>query len=905
MNTRINENKAHKQLESDNLFKKIEDELKTIKQIKKQITKLIAQNKDSLDFSMETMKQDNSNFVRSRFVIQNNLTENENQFKKILISHLNESIEYSNRLRNDINDLHGKPESNYDNWVNSLINDSENLNKVFGPLNQYGERNVNELGIHFLKDYNDSKNGNCQKYQRTSDSLDLKQFSTPLEPSESDSYVRVLLTKYGVKGITSTHTAESFLKAQIKLNFEKDEMRRFWNINGVSLKLDKILIRGLKGKFSSSNGFDDIILGVIGKGKSAKYDLKIVEMKVGEDLGGFFDYIRTSKNIKFTTQIFDDIDSFLKAKHVELIHLKIGFKKANDLVDALRKKYLFTTSGVGFNFNKKIKSGNLRNVLIDSGLSQITINRILKGAIKQNQLISLIQHGNAHKLVTKNGYFTVADEAVQEIELKVKTRTSYNNNRFISIKIHRDVFLPIFVKTKDGTIRLSLDCFNTNLQDMIKSGKKSSDKYPTYSMLNSILKGALDKLSPCLIHDGMSELEIVKKINEMQRTIYYEIMILSQRKIIEEFSVFNCGTMFHCLETLNNFGQKTFKKLDKNFESKCVVPYKFHQHWECSYSLEKIFKRNRITEGSDFFSGWSKLKAKFFGDLLVSDSVNVECEKEIWQHYLNNPNWIQKILRDLEPPYKVPDGFNLNHKSKLIKPIIFFDRKTISPVEVVGFNGRLPWFGVKLNLNQFFKTNESLSKMLLQFPFKINVRGVEFSSSNQIVDAWKKRLIQSGIPVEPVNFLKTNYNFRNSEGDFNIKLLFAIVFEFKEVWATLFSWILEYIQTIDDWSFFLPSSIEPRNGFRIRVVDKQVQFDYTGNGDWREVLLGFGTKYGVDKWTIRKEINRTFILPIQNNLFNKLVEDIQFQIWKEVLDSTPEIALEETWDYIVSNWNDI
>lgn len=911
-NTRTTESKNYKQIELDILNKKIEEELKKIKLIKKQITKLMALNKYSLkenlgqklELGVEKIKQNNSNFVRSRFVIQNELEENENQLKKVLISRLNESIKYSNRLRKDVKKLYGRPEISYDRWVNSLINDSESLNKVFGPLNQNGESNVNELGIHLLKDFNDSKTGNYQKFQKTTDSPDLKQFSTPLEPSESDSYVRVLLTKFGVKGITSTHTAESFLKAQIKLNFEKDKMRRFWNINGVPLKLDKVLIRGLKGKFSSSNGFDDIMLGVIGNRNSTKYDLRTVEMKVGEDLGGFFDYIRTNTNIKFTTQISDDIDSFLKVKREELSKLKISFMKVDDLVVALNKKYLFTTSGVGFNFNKKIKSGNLRNALIDSGLPQITINQILKGAIRQNQLISLIQHGNAHKLVKKNGYFTVADEAVQEIELNVKT-TINNNDKFVSIKIQRDVFLPNFVKTKDGAIRLSLDCFDTNLKNMRKSRKQSSDEYRTYSMLNSILKNAIGKLSHCLILDGISEDEIVKKMNEMQRTTYYEIMNLSQKGIIKEFSIFNCGMMFHCLETLNNLGQKTLKKLDKNFKSKSVVPYKFHQHWECIYSLEKIFKRIHITNKSDFFNGWSKLKSKFFGDLLVNDSVSVKCEEEIWQHYLDNPNWIQKILRDLKPPYKVPDGFNLNHRSKLIQPLIFFDRKTISPVEVVGFNKRLPWLGVKLNLDQFFKANETLSKMLLQFPIKFNVRGVEFSNSIKIVDAWKKRLIQSGIPVEPVNFLGTKYNFRNSDGDFNIKLFFAIVFEYQKVWTTLFSWILEYIQTIDDWSFYLPSSIEPRNGFRIRVVGKQVQFDYTGNGGWKEVLLGFGTKYGVDKWNVRKEIDRTFILPIQNNLFNNLVEDIQYQIWTEVLNSDQEIKVAETWDFIISNWNDI
>ncbi|MHA1203152.1 MAG: hypothetical protein ACTSQ4_11625 [Candidatus Heimdallarchaeaceae archaeon] len=929
-NVRTNESKDFKQIELDILYETIEEELKKIKQIKKQIDKLIAQTKigrnrqispvinksesevlkqyssvmildQKQDLSVETNKRNDSNFVSSRFVIHNTLMENEDQLKKILVLRLKETIEFSNRLRKDVKKLHDGSDFSIGQWVDSLTNDSKNLNMIFGPLNQNGERNVKELGNHLLEDFNDSENGDYLKFKKTDDSSGLKQFLMPLEPSESDSCVRVLLSKFGVKGITSTHTAESFLKAQIKLNFEKDKMRRFWNINGIPLNLDKVLIRGLKCKFSSSNGFDDLMLGVIGKGKSTKYDLRIVEMKVGEDLGGFFDYIRTNKNERFTSQICDDVSSFLKVKREELSRLDINLMKVHDIVAALNNKYLFTTSGMGFDFNKKIKSGNLRNALIDSGLSKTSINKILKGAIKQNQLISLIQNGNAHKIVTKNGYFTVADEIVPELELKLKTRIN-TNDKFVSIKLHRNSFLPNFVKMKDGTIKLSLELLDTHLRNMKKLGKQSSDTYKTYLVLNTLLRSALDKFSPCLIHDTISEREVVKKLNEMQRTVYYELMKLSQRGIIKEFSVFKCGMMFHCLETLNDLGQKTFKKLTKNFESKSVVPYKFHQHWECYYSLEKIFKKIRITQNSDFLNGWSKLKDKFFGSLLSNDSVNVTHEEEVWQCYLDNPNWIQKILRDLKPPYKIPDGLNLSHKSKLIHPIIFFDRKTITPIEVVGFNKRLPWIGVKFHLNQFFKTDKTLSKMLLQLPLKINVRGVEFSNSKQIVDAWKKRLIQIGIPIEQVDLLGTKYNFRNSDGDFNIKLVFAIIFEYQKVWKNLFLRILEYIQTIDDWSFFLPSSIDPQNGSRIRIVKKEVQFDYTGNGDWKEVILGFGTKHGTDSWNVRKEINRTFIFPIHNNLFNKLIEDIQFHIWKEVLDSPSEIAVEETWDFIISNW---
>ena len=83
--------------------------------------------------------------------------------------------------------MHGKSEISCGRWANHLINDIESLNKIFGPINQNGKRNVNELGIHLLKDFNDSKKENYQKFQKTAVSSGLKQFSTPLEPSESDS----------------------------------------------------------------------------------------------------------------------------------------------------------------------------------------------------------------------------------------------------------------------------------------------------------------------------------------------------------------------------------------------------------------------------------------------------------------------------------------------------------------------------------------------------------------------------------------------------------------------------------------------------------------------------------------------------------------------------------------------
>jgi len=740
----------------------------------------------------------------------------------------------------------------------------------------------------YLKHYNDSERGKFKLLKRDSCSDDLKNYVRKLESIEADSYVRVLLTKCGVHGITSTHSAEYFLKAFIKLNFENDSIRRHWYKSKNQKLVNKVLVKGLKGKFSSSNGFDDILLTVSGKDKFEEFNLKTVEMKVGDDLGSFFDYIRTNKNTKFTSQICDDIDSFLAIRYKQLINNNIDSELANNIIVNLNNKYKFTASGIGYNFNIKIKSDNLRKALIDAGVTQDNTNRILEGAIKQNQLISLMQHGSAHKMVKKKGYCTTIDEIVHDIEFKVKINDK-NKEKYVVIKIHRDIFLPKFVIRDNGKLILEIEGFSSVLQKLVNEKNKTSDQYKSYLKLESKFNTALSEFNSCLVSNNTSPEEVSGNLNEMHQSIYFVIIKHCKDGLFKELSVFESGRMSHCLETISNLGQKTRDQLKKHFKSKSIVPYTLHQHWQTPYSLEKAFKLKGMIANSSPVNGWMILKNRYIGKMLPNDIVEI-CEvANIWNEFQEDSNWFQKILRDLPSPYKIPDGFNLNHRAHIIRPIIFIDKQLMTPVIVKGYNNRNQWFGIKMDINKFFEEKTSFSKYLFQFPIKINIRGVEFSQSEEIVKAWKERLICTGVPEAQVNLLGTKYNLRNAEGCFNIKILFAIIFEYRNVWNEFSTWIREFIQTTNEWIKVLPSSVDQLCGSRLRVVNEQIQYDNSGNGDWREVLLGLGSMHGKETWNVRKDINRSFVFPSQNKLFNKLIEDIKHHIWQIIPESPQEI----------------
>lgn len=884
----------------------IQDELKNIKQVQKLLARLSKKNKviQSLDYSKRIRNKIFSEFIRKNYTQKARILNQDVTITENLVSIFEENIKNSDIFRNEIKRLNIETVHDSIDSINTLLDDFSKMNGIFGPSNENGEKCIKEISKTLLKQYNNPKEGKYQALKNNYYSDNLNKFLSQLDSNEVESYIRVLLTKCGVHGITSTHTAENYLKAFIKLNFEKDKIRRFWNTSENNQKHQEVLIKALKGKYSSSNGFDEIVLSVFGKGKSTKYSLKTVEMKVGDDLSGFFDYIRINKNIKFTSQISNDIDAFLTIPLKQLIRNNIDFERANDIIVELNNKYKFTTSGIGYDFNVKIKSSNLRNSLIDSGLSLVTINKILEGSIKQNQLISLIQHGIAHKMVREKGFFTTIDETVHQVNFKTNIGKN-NDDKFINIEIHRDVFLPKFVLRKDGSLILKIEGFDSILRAMENEGKQSSEEYKAYSKLNGILKDVLSNFYRCEINNEVSRDEVSRNLNDIHRLIYFELMKHCNNGLFEELSIFDCGMMFHCLETISNLGQKTDEKLLKYFNSKSVVPYAFHQHWETPYSLENSFKLTGINIDNSTLGGWIMLKEKYMGKLLPKDIVVVVNEKNIWSKFEDDSNWFQKILRDLEPPYKIPDGFNLNHYANIVRPLIFYDKESMKPVSVKGYNHRRQWLGIKIDMNKFFEEKSSFSKNLFQFPIKINVRGVEFSQSNEIVDTWKKRLIYSGIPEEQVNLLGTQYNFRNTEGYFNIKILFAIIFEYKHIWRNFTTWIQKYIQSIDNWANFLPSSVNPEYGFRFRIVDEQVQFDYTGRGDWKDVLLGIGSKMGEGTWNVRKDIKRTFVFPAQNNLFNKLIDDIEFHIWKIILDSPQDKPVGETWSFIISNWKDI
>ena len=102
---------------------------------------------------------------------------------------------------------------------------------------------------------------------------------------------------------------------------------------------------------------------------------------------------------------------------------------------------------------------------------------------------------------------------------------------------------------------------------------------------------------------------------------------------------------------------------------------------------------------------------------------------------------------------------------------------------------------------------------------------------------------------------------RNAEGCFNVKILFAIIFEYRNVWNEFATWIRELIQTTNEWSKVLPSSVDQIDGSRLQVVNEQIQYDNSGKGDWREVLLGLGSMHGKETWNVRKDINRSFVFP--------------------------------------------
>ena len=864
--------------------------------------KLVTEFVDFQDLNILTESEEDSEFIKNRYSFQRVIETDETEIKEHLAHVFESCFKESEILRNSIQKTEINATSESRDCIRNLFEDLKQLNEIFGVLDENSSKNIMELAKYYLREHNNPKNGNFTVMMNSNLSIDMKEFHRKLEKIEAESYTRVLLTICGVHGITNTHSAEHFLKAISKLHFERDLIRSHWSNNDINYSSKEVIVKGLKRKFSSSNGFDDILLSNLRKLKNEKYCLKIIEMKVGNDLGGFFDYIRTSKNIKLTSQISNDIDYFLSKRFKQMIKYNVAFEVVNDIIVDLSNKYKFTTSGIGYDFNIKVKSGNLRNAFIDAGLPQSTINKILKGVIKQNQIISLMQHGIAHRMLKKKGYYTTIDEIVHEVELKIKIKAN-DEYKSVTTKIHRDIFLPKFVLRKNNKIILEIEGFEPILQRMRTNGKQSTDEYIAILKLESIIKNALGNLKQFEITNNTSAKEVVKNLNEMHRLIYFEILKYCKEGLFEEFLIFENGQMSHCLETINNLGQKTKKQLLKNFETKSIVPYTIHQHWETNYSLDNAFQLKGIRSESSPTNGWMILRDMYIGNLLSNKAIENKDIENVWIEFREDPNWFQKILRDLPPPYKIPDGFNLNHHTHMSRPIIFFDKSTIKPLSVVGYNRRQQWLGIKLDMNEFFETKTSFSKNILQFPLKINIRGVEFSQSDKIVEAWKTRLIYSGVPEDQVSLLGTQFNFRNNEDHFSIKILFAIIFEYEQIWNEFISWIQQKILTFNDWSKILPSSVDSRYGQRFRIVNQQIQFDYTGKNDWNDVLLGVGAKHGESTWNVRKEIKRTFIFPTQNLLFNMLTYDIRSRILDLIPETPQEISIDEIWNYVVSNWD--
>lgn len=66
---------------------------------------------------------------------------------------------------------------------------------------------------------------------------------------------------------------------------------------------------------------------------------------------------------------------------------------------------------------------------------------------------------------------------------------------------------------------------------------------------------------------------------------------------------------------------------------------------------------------------------------------------------------------------------------------------------------------------------------------------IELSSSIDSVNAWKKKLLELGLPESEISRLKPGFDFMSGDSDSRRKILLVILNEYRTTWDDYSSWI--------------------------------------------------------------------------------------------------------------------
>ncbi|UJG42697.1 MAG: hypothetical protein K9W46_09920 [Candidatus Heimdallarchaeum endolithica] len=333
------------------------------------------------------------------------------------------------------------------------------------------------------------------------------------------------------------------------------------------------------GKFGKrkNNGFDQLLLG---RDTSGKYIIKTINLKFN---GSNNVYLKRKSKLfeKINTEI-DSLDKEVKGK--------------KEIIRMLLRKRRSSLHDIGLDFLRKEKNGDLKEALIKSGLDLDTINLILNAAIKQHQLISLLENGWTFE-ATKNlqGYLVVTNDIVNYIDLVSENKSIVRIEATdLQPRINLDfIEIPSFEeKNENKNIFKKIDNL---LLTRLKKRKFVYNLENKYSFIETIIK-IQDVLYNIITKEGLfKDFEVLSSYETKHRLEFigckdelfyyysylekwasryairtYDEIVLNLMPTNERFSLITKISESKNIETINNiksFTEQIFKEIIKKIEN--------------------------------------------------------------------------------------------------------------------------------------------------------------------------------------------------------------------------------------------------------------------------------------------------------------------------------------------------
>jgi len=360
------------------------------------------------------------------------------------------------------------------------------------------------------------------------------------------------------------------------------------------------------------------------------------------------------------------------------------------------------------------------------------------------------------------------------------------------------------------------------------------------------------------------------------------------------------------------------------FDSRGIVSYHGIQRWDVPFGnkINKLF--GGLAQESEKARAF---KERWFKMLLADSDYDVSTKTldEIEELIQVDPEIGQRILRNFQDPFKLPDGnfWKIGNDGKIKKCLVFYDKETGEPFQLFSETGTA--FNVYMDFDLQKMLDElGIDSKLLQNPitFSIGPEGRFIADFNpvggaqrasygeEVADIWIENLRNKyHIPEDTLQRLKvrigygTGVDLFNPSGDDEMIKLFALILaDFKRNCDEAMNFLKRKIDDIGKTDDIIWGT--EYAGIHCPTIDIDINQNIQIDGHDVEIYLGQAHTSGRDpnRWSW-DTVRGVYSLGTGNSWLARIINNIKIQTLNLVFSYPGKSSAEEFFEWVTTNWN--